>query len=159
MPYVPRAPRALICAHCGVAFTAVHLRRKYCCNSCNVLAAHARGRTGARLAANGLRPGPPPPLLEHLVQVVGAVTPVGVPRPIGSDVSQAIDPRIAVQLHVLARPVYLCDLRVKPLHPYIVKECWVADDGSCWIQDRASLHQTLWWVNGTHPQSLQPRRL
>lgn len=37
------------CAHCGREFSATNLNRKYCCNSCNVLASYARnGRPGER---------------------------------------------------------------------------------------------------------------
>lgn len=46
MPYIPRAPRLISCAHCNVEFYASHLKRRYCSNSCNVLASYARnGRT------------------------------------------------------------------------------------------------------------------
>jgi hypothetical protein len=55
MPYVPRAAVAASCAHCGVSFDARHLRRKYCCNSCNVLAARAR-KKAATLAAAAAAP-------------------------------------------------------------------------------------------------------
>ena len=84
MPYVPRAAVAALCAHCGVAFAARHLRRKYCCNSCNVLAARARQRMGGRPVppvADTVRqaapqPAPLRPLMEHLAELVGPVTPV-----------------------------------------------------------------------------------
>ncbi len=37
------------CAHCGLLFNCNNLRRKYCCNSCNVLASYARnGRPAER---------------------------------------------------------------------------------------------------------------
>jgi hypothetical protein len=39
------------CAHCGREFSATNLNRRYCCNSCNVLASYARnGRPGERAA-------------------------------------------------------------------------------------------------------------
>jgi hypothetical protein len=41
----------MTCAHCGREFSATNLNRKYCCNSCNVLASYARnGRPGERAA-------------------------------------------------------------------------------------------------------------
>ena len=46
MPYIPRAPTVASCAHCGTPFESRNLRRKYCSNSCNVLASYAR--TGQR---------------------------------------------------------------------------------------------------------------
>ena len=51
MPYIPRSPKLMNCAHCGVEFAATNLNRKYCCNSCNVLASYARnGRPSERAA-------------------------------------------------------------------------------------------------------------
>lgn len=48
MPYVPRPSTELACAHCGTFFLQQHRRRKYCCNSCNVLASYQRtGRRGS----------------------------------------------------------------------------------------------------------------
>ncbi len=39
------------CSHCGLEFSSNNLNRKYCCNSCNVLASYARnGRPGERAA-------------------------------------------------------------------------------------------------------------
>jgi hypothetical protein len=46
MPYIPRAITVVSCAHCGTPFESRNLRRKYCSNSCNVLASYAR--TGQR---------------------------------------------------------------------------------------------------------------
>jgi hypothetical protein len=46
MPYIPRAITVVNCAHCGAPFESRNLRRKYCSNSCNVLASYAR--TGQR---------------------------------------------------------------------------------------------------------------
>lgn len=46
MPYVPRPATTASCAHCGQAYEQRNLRRKYCSNSCNVLASYAR--TGSR---------------------------------------------------------------------------------------------------------------
>jgi endogenous inhibitor of DNA gyrase (YacG/DUF329 family) len=46
MPYVPRPTTTVSCAHCGTHFASRNLRRKYCSNSCNVLASYAR--TGRR---------------------------------------------------------------------------------------------------------------
>ena len=42
MTYRPRAAFAATCAHCGVAFEAQHLARKYCSTPCNALATQAR---------------------------------------------------------------------------------------------------------------------
>jgi hypothetical protein len=42
MPYVPRPATTASCAHCGTSYESRHLRRKYCSNSCNVLASHER---------------------------------------------------------------------------------------------------------------------
>jgi hypothetical protein len=39
------------CDHCGLEFTATNLNRKYCCNSCNVLASYARNGRPAERAA------------------------------------------------------------------------------------------------------------
>ena len=46
MPYVPRPPAPAVCAHCHAAFASRHRHRKYCCTSCNVLAAQARKKAG-----------------------------------------------------------------------------------------------------------------
>ncbi len=47
MPYVPRKPTTALCAHCNASFEKNHAGRKYCSNSCNVLAHYARnGRPG-----------------------------------------------------------------------------------------------------------------
>ncbi len=46
MPYVPRPATTIKCAHCKTAFESHHASRKYCSNSCNVLASYAR--TGYR---------------------------------------------------------------------------------------------------------------
>ena len=46
MPYIPRSTTVVSCAHCGTPFESRNLRRKYCSNSCNVLASYAR--TGQR---------------------------------------------------------------------------------------------------------------
>lgn len=50
MPYIPRPTTTVSCAHCGSAFASRNLRRKYCSNSCNVLASYARnGRKTERV--------------------------------------------------------------------------------------------------------------
>ena len=46
MPYIPRIATTASCAHCGAPFESRNLRRKYCSNSCNVLASYTR--TGQR---------------------------------------------------------------------------------------------------------------
>ncbi len=47
MPYVPRPASTATCAHCQKPFQSKHAGRKYCSNSCNVLASYARnGRPG-----------------------------------------------------------------------------------------------------------------
>jgi hypothetical protein len=46
MPYVPRPPDTIKCAHCKKLFERRHASRKYCSNSCNVLASYER--TGYR---------------------------------------------------------------------------------------------------------------
>ncbi len=47
MTYVPRAPVMVHCMNCGVSFEQKHASRKYCSNTCNVKASHARnGRPG-----------------------------------------------------------------------------------------------------------------
>ncbi len=46
MPYVPRPATTIKCAHCKTAFESRHASRKYCSNSCNVLASYER--TGYR---------------------------------------------------------------------------------------------------------------
>lgn len=46
MPYVPRPVTTAQCAHCNASFEKRHASRKYCSNSCNVLASYAR--TGYR---------------------------------------------------------------------------------------------------------------
>ncbi len=46
MPYVPRPATTIKCAHCKTAFESHHASRKYCSNSCNVLASYER--TGYR---------------------------------------------------------------------------------------------------------------
>ena len=46
MPYVPRSPDTVKCAHCKKSFERRHASRKYCSNSCNVLASYER--TGYR---------------------------------------------------------------------------------------------------------------
>ncbi len=46
MPYVPRPATIIKCAHCKTAFESRHASRKYCSNSCNVLASYER--TGYR---------------------------------------------------------------------------------------------------------------
>ena len=46
MPYVPRPPDTIKCAHCKKPFERRHASRKYCSNSCNVLASYER--TGYR---------------------------------------------------------------------------------------------------------------
>ena len=99
------------------------------------------------------------PLLERLRQRVGAVTPVGEPRPVGTNVSNSIDPRIPIQLHVLANPLSLADMsQAATTHPdllpsFFVKEIWVGADGSFWVEDRLSDDGMLWWVNDFHPIS------
>ncbi|GAB3299486.1 hypothetical protein ACFQT0_31480 [Hymenobacter humi] len=76
MPYLPRPETTQACAHCGQLFAARHLRRKYCCNSCNVLASYAR--TGRRAA------GPSKADLEAVVQALLALTP---PAPASPDLA------------------------------------------------------------------------
>ncbi len=51
MPYIPRAVSYHPCAHCGQTFESRNLRRKYCSNSCNVLASYER--TGRREERGG----------------------------------------------------------------------------------------------------------
>jgi hypothetical protein len=46
MPYVPRPAATIKCAHCKKPFLSNHASRKYCSNSCNVLASYER--TGYR---------------------------------------------------------------------------------------------------------------
>lgn len=46
MPYVPRPATTIKCAHCKTPFESHHASRKYCSNSCNVLASYER--TGYR---------------------------------------------------------------------------------------------------------------
>ncbi len=46
MPYVPRPTDTIKCAHCKKLFERRHASRKYCSNSCNVLASYER--TGYR---------------------------------------------------------------------------------------------------------------
>lgn len=45
MPYTPRPATTVSCAHCSQPFESRNLRRKYCSNSCNVLASYARNGT------------------------------------------------------------------------------------------------------------------
>jgi hypothetical protein len=55
MPYVPRPTTVVNCAHCGTHFTSRNLRRKYCSNSCNVLASYERtGRRAERASRTDL---------------------------------------------------------------------------------------------------------
>jgi hypothetical protein len=71
MPYVPRSPTPVCCAHCGQVFAARHARRRYCSHSCNVRASYARN--GRR------RPGPAP--LGHPQTVTLAGAPLGPAAP------------------------------------------------------------------------------
>ena len=71
VPYVPRPTTEQACAHCGQPFAARHLRRKYCCNSCNVLASYAR--TGRRAAA------PTKADLERVVAAMAAMVTAPLP--------------------------------------------------------------------------------
>ena len=93
MPYISRPETEQPCAHCGQRFAARHLRRKYCCNSCNVLASYAR--TGRRAA------GPSKADLERVVQALLALAPpasVPTPAPAGTDLPAflaAQAPRVA----------------------------------------------------------------
>ena len=76
MSFIPRQPIPAVCAYCRTAFEARHLRRKYCCSSCNVLAAQARKKAGAAAeldysdAASYVVP-------ARLADAIGPVAPVG----------------------------------------------------------------------------------
>jgi hypothetical protein len=67
MPYVPRPITEVACAYCGTPFLQQHRRRKYCCNSCNVLASYQR--TGRRGAASPTKA----ELAQVLTQVIALV--------------------------------------------------------------------------------------
>jgi hypothetical protein len=66
MPYTPRPVTVHACAHCGQPYESRHLRRKYCSNSCNVLASYAR--TGRQREPRLSRSD-----LEHVVSTVMAL--------------------------------------------------------------------------------------
>ena len=74
MPYVHRPPIPSVCAHCRAAFDSRHLRRKYCCTSCNVLAAQARKKAGAARDFSDLASYAVP---ARFAAAVGPVEPVG----------------------------------------------------------------------------------
>lgn len=118
MPYVSRAAVPTACAYCGVCFAAPHLRRKYGCNSCNMLAARAHQRAGAPARPAPPRAVPTPvaiqplaalSLLEQLRALGHTVTPVAPPEPIGARTPERIHPLIPVQLHVISRAVRLAE--------------------------------------------------
>jgi hypothetical protein len=78
MPYVPRPSTEVACAHCGTPFLQQHRRRKYCCNSCNVLASYQR--TGRRGVASPTKA----ELAQVLTQVLALVQepPSGLAPPV-----------------------------------------------------------------------------
>ena len=79
MPYQPRPLLALVCAHCGRAYTARHVRRTYCSRSCNVRASHARN---GRPADKRRTPVPEPLPVPVPVPVASPVAvPVAAPAP------------------------------------------------------------------------------
>ncbi|MBG8556140.1 hypothetical protein [Hymenobacter guriensis] len=77
MPFVPRPPIPTVCAHCQNVFESRHLRRKYCCNSCNVLAAQARKKVGASSGGESASPAVEFALPARFIAAVGPVQPVG----------------------------------------------------------------------------------
>jgi hypothetical protein len=89
MPYVPRPSTEVACAHCGTPFLQQHRRRKYCCNSCNVLASYQR--TGRR--------GPASPSKAELAQVLTQVLAL-VQEPLVA--AQVLDPAGAACLDGVA---------------------------------------------------------
>lgn len=138
MPYVPRAAVAATCAHCGVAFTARHLRRKYCCNSCNVLAARARKKTTAAPAGPAACPLPP-----RFRAWVGPTRALGPPfRADGREfVDYAIGPGYWLQPHQAHAPVnWLCP----PGQTRASRAFFVGDDGLVWVPDSAYSTRVLY---------------
>ena len=77
MPYVPRPPIPSVCAHCRAAFESRHLRRRYCCTSCNVLAAQARKKAGTAPAARDFSDPASYAVPARFAAAVGPVEPVG----------------------------------------------------------------------------------
>lgn len=89
MPYQPRAPFPLACAHCGLVFAAKHLGRKYCSTPCKSLATQARKQArptdlAAQLAAAEAELARVQAALAALSPPVApsAPLPVGPPRPV-----------------------------------------------------------------------------
>ena len=140
MPYVPRAAVLAVCPHCGVAFSSRHLRRKYCCNSCNVLAAQARQKAASRPAA------PVPVTLpafcalpERFVAHVGPVHARTIPR--------HMDPREAPGYAIGPDEWiqgYQAESRLKWLatrrgEVYLTSAFWVSSTGYVWVRGDAGL--------------------
>ena len=143
MPYVPRAAVAASCAHCGFAFEARHLRRKYCCNSCNVMASEARKKARAAAAAEVVVPAPGPaacPLPRGFRHLVGPTRALGPPCPAHGFhfVDYAIGPEYWLQAHKARDPV---NWQIPPGYRWSSREFYVGDDGMVWVPDAAGSHR------------------
>ncbi|UOR00215.1 hypothetical protein MUN81_22505 (plasmid) [Hymenobacter sp. 5317J-9] len=147
MPYVPRAAVPAACAHCGVSFAARHLRRKYCCNSCNVLAARARKKA---------RPVPPPgpvacPLPAHFRAAVGPTRALGAPYRLdpAEAVDYALGPEYWVQAHKSQAPVNWEGHRRGST--YATREFYVGASGHVWVRSSLDAHRLV-FVNAVGPR-------
>lgn len=105
MPYVSRAAVSVACAHCGVAFAARHLRRKYCCNSCNVLAARARKHARPVPVPAGPAACPVPACFRAKIGPTRALAPPYVLDP-AEVLYYGVGPHFWVQAHKSQAPVH-----------------------------------------------------
>ena len=148
MPYIPRAPVPASCAHCGTAFSSTHLRRKYCCNSCNVLAAQARKK--AQLVATPQ--GPTACLLPARYRAqVGLTRTLGAPFLL--DPADVMDYAVGVDYWVQAHKSQAAMSWVAPHHrmPIDTRAFYVSVAGHVWVRDPFQSNRYL-FVNAIGPR-------
>jgi hypothetical protein len=106
MPYVPRPSTEVACAHCGTPFLQQHRRRKYCCNSCNVLASYQR--TGRRGSASPTKA----ELAQVLTQVLALVQEPLLVAPVLAPAEDSSPAAVAERARVQREQIELLRARV-----------------------------------------------
>lgn len=147
MTYVSREPRLAACIHCGEPFIASTLARKYCSNSCNVLASNARkrAREAAAIEAATLAAAAPPPVVEayrepdillprRLLRLASPVRALEEPRELHP--MEAVERAPWSLLVQKYRSAYMLNwLHMPSGRVYTSQYFWAGENGSVWVED------------------------
>ena len=146
MTYVPREPRLLQCIQCQEVFIAPTLARKYCSNSCNVLASNARkrAREAAEAAAAAVRtdadsspeetnPAPDFLLPRRLLRLASPMRALEAPRELHrSETFERLGWDFLIQKYESTHLLHW--LHTPSEQVYSTRHFWVGEDASVWVE-------------------------